>query len=142
MKISQRDGKWSCAEVTMRKQLGFGRYEFEISGRLDKLDRRDLTFVEFLRRHCAGKSLQTERNYALAFVEGGPKAYSDVGRSGDFPDGELKMVEAKGMPVLVVRLEGTNVEKARKMLADSGRPIIGASELTDAARKVVATLKA
>ena len=43
---------------------------------------------------------------------------------------------------LVVRLEGTNVEIARKMLADSGRKIIAATDLTDAAQKVVATLKA
>ncbi|MGQ0635922.1 MAG: ADP-forming succinate--CoA ligase subunit beta [Planctomycetaceae bacterium] len=39
---------------------------------------------------------------------------------------------------LVVRLEGTNVEKAREMLAQSGRPIISANGLTDAAKKVVA----
>lgn len=43
---------------------------------------------------------------------------------------------------LVVRLEGTNVEKAREMLASSGRDIIAASDLTDAAKKVVATLRA
>ena len=43
---------------------------------------------------------------------------------------------------LVVRLEGTNVEIARKMLAESGRKIIAATDLTDAAQKVVATLKA
>jgi succinyl-CoA synthetase beta subunit len=43
---------------------------------------------------------------------------------------------------LVVRLEGTNVEKARKMLADSGKKIIAASDLTDAAKKVVGTLGA
>ena len=42
---------------------------------------------------------------------------------------------------LVVRLEGTNVEKARQMLAESGRDIISASDLTDAAQKVVGTLK-
>ncbi|AMV19478.1 ADP-forming succinate--CoA ligase subunit beta [Planctomyces sp. SH-PL14] len=42
---------------------------------------------------------------------------------------------------LVVRLEGTNVEKARKMLAESGRNIISANDLTDAAKKVVGTLK-
>jgi succinyl-CoA synthetase beta subunit len=41
---------------------------------------------------------------------------------------------------LVVRLEGTNVEKARKMLAESGRPIVTGTDLTDAAKKVVATL--
>jgi succinyl-CoA synthetase beta subunit len=43
---------------------------------------------------------------------------------------------------LVVRLEGTNVEQARQMLAASGRPIIGATDLTDAAKKVVASLTA
>lgn len=43
---------------------------------------------------------------------------------------------------LVVRLEGTNVELARKMLADSGKAIIAATDLTDAAQKVVGTLSA
>ncbi|MCH2119547.1 MAG: succinate--CoA ligase subunit beta, partial [Pirellulales bacterium] len=43
---------------------------------------------------------------------------------------------------LVVRLEGTNVELARTMLADSDRDIITATDLTDAAKKVVATLSA
>jgi succinyl-CoA synthetase beta subunit len=41
---------------------------------------------------------------------------------------------------LVVRLEGTNVELARKMLAESGKDIIPATDLTDAARKVVASI--
>jgi succinyl-CoA synthetase beta subunit len=43
---------------------------------------------------------------------------------------------------LVVRLEGTNVEKARQMLSASGKKIITATDLTDAAKKVVATLGA
>jgi hypothetical protein len=38
LKISCHDGKWSCAEVTMRKCLGFGRYEFQIAGGIDRLD--------------------------------------------------------------------------------------------------------
>ncbi len=41
---------------------------------------------------------------------------------------------------LVVRLEGTNVEQARQMLDSSDKDIITASDLTDAAKKVVATL--
>jgi monoamine oxidase len=49
----------------------------KIMSRLSKLDRRDLTFVEFLRQRCSGKSLQTERNYALAFVEGFDAAPAD-----------------------------------------------------------------
>jgi succinyl-CoA synthetase beta subunit len=39
---------------------------------------------------------------------------------------------------LVVRLEGTNVELGRKMLAESGLAITAASGLTEAAQKVVA----
>ncbi|MCH7591259.1 MAG: ADP-forming succinate--CoA ligase subunit beta [Planctomycetes bacterium] len=41
---------------------------------------------------------------------------------------------------LVVRLEGTNVEIARKMIGESGRNIGTATDLTDAAKKVVGTL--
>jgi succinyl-CoA synthetase beta subunit len=42
---------------------------------------------------------------------------------------------------LVVRLEGTNVEVGRKMLAESGQNITTASNLTDAAKKVVAAAR-
>lgn len=38
LKISQQDGKWACAELTMQKRLGFGRYQFQIDGRLDRFD--------------------------------------------------------------------------------------------------------
>src|SRR5688572_19198516 len=38
---------------------------------------------------------------------------------------------------LVVRLEGTNVELGKKILADSGLPIISAKDMGDAAEKVV-----
>ena len=38
---------------------------------------------------------------------------------------------------LVVRLEGTNVELGKKILADSGLPIISGSNMADAAEKVV-----
>ena len=39
---------------------------------------------------------------------------------------------------LVVRLEGTNVDLGKKILADSGLPIISAGNMADAAQKVVA----
>jgi len=42
---------------------------------------------------------------------------------------------------LVVRLEGTNVELGRKMLAESGLNIITAAGFTDAAKKVVAAAR-
>lgn len=42
---------------------------------------------------------------------------------------------------LVVRLEGTNVEEGKKILAGSGLPIISATDLGDAATKVVKELQ-
>jgi succinyl-CoA synthetase beta subunit len=42
---------------------------------------------------------------------------------------------------LVVRLEGTNVEIGRKMLTESGLAITPATDLTDAAKKVVAAAR-
>ena len=42
---------------------------------------------------------------------------------------------------LVVRLEGTNVELGKEMMANSGLPIIPADNLNDAAEKIVAAVK-
>jgi succinyl-CoA synthetase beta subunit len=42
---------------------------------------------------------------------------------------------------LVVRLEGTNVDLGKKILAESGLPIISGSNMADAAQKVVAAVK-
>jgi succinyl-CoA synthetase beta subunit len=42
---------------------------------------------------------------------------------------------------LVVRLEGTNVELGKKILADSGLPILSADNLADAAQKIVKAVK-
>ena len=42
---------------------------------------------------------------------------------------------------LVVRLEGTNVEQGKKIMAESGLPIISADNLADAAEKVVKAVK-
>jgi succinyl-CoA synthetase beta subunit len=45
-----------------------------------------------------------------------------------------------GVP-LVVRLEGTNVDLGKQILAQSGLPIISASNMADAAQKVVAAAR-
>ncbi|TGX53294.1 ADP-forming succinate--CoA ligase subunit beta [Sphingomonas gei] len=42
---------------------------------------------------------------------------------------------------LVVRLEGTNVQQGKDILANSGLPIVAANDLGDAARKIVAEVK-
>jgi succinyl-CoA synthetase beta subunit len=54
-------------------------------------------------------------------------------------EGVIKAVKKVGVKVpVVVRLEGTNAEQARATLAGSGLTITAATDLTDAARKVVA----
>jgi succinyl-CoA synthetase beta subunit len=42
---------------------------------------------------------------------------------------------------LVVRLEGTNVDLGKKILAESGLPILSANDLADAAQKIVKAVK-
>ena len=42
---------------------------------------------------------------------------------------------------LVVRLEGTNVDQGKKIMADSGLPIVSADDLGDAAEKIVKAVK-
>jgi hypothetical protein len=39
LRLNQRDGRWYCSEVYTQNRLGFGRYQFWISGPVDKLDR-------------------------------------------------------------------------------------------------------
>jgi succinyl-CoA synthetase beta subunit len=55
-------------------------------------------------------------------------------------EGIINAVKEVGVSVpVVVRLEGTNVDKGRELLANSGLDIIAADDLTDAAKKVVAS---
>jgi len=57
-------------------------------------------------------------------------------------EGIMTAVREVGVQVpVVVRLEGTNVELGRKMLAESGLSIISADGLTDAAKRAVAAVK-
>ncbi len=49
--------------------------------------------------------------------------------------------ETKLSVPLVVRLEGTNVELGKKLMADSGLPIISADDLGDAADKITKAVK-
>jgi len=55
-------------------------------------------------------------------------------------EGIISAVKEVGVSVpVVVRLEGTNVNKGRELLANSGLDIISAEDLTDAAKKAVAS---
>jgi succinyl-CoA synthetase beta subunit len=56
--------------------------------------------------------------------------------------GVITAVKEVGLKVpLVVRLEGTNVDLGKKMLAESGLNIVAAADMADGAQKVVAAAK-
>ncbi len=55
-------------------------------------------------------------------------------------EGIISAIKEMGVSVpVIVRLEGTNVKKGRELLEGSGLDIISADDLTDAARKAVAS---
>lgn len=57
-------------------------------------------------------------------------------------EGIIAATKEVGVTVpVVVRLEGTNVELGKKLLADSGLALIPANDLDDAAKKIVAATK-
>ena len=57
-------------------------------------------------------------------------------------DGVIAAVKEVGLQVpLVVRLEGTNVEKGKEIIAGSGLNVIAADNLADAAQKIVKAVK-
>ena len=66
--------------------------------------------------------------------------FGGIVRCDDIAKGIISAVKEVGVNVpVVVRLEGTNVTKGRELLAASGLDIIAAEDLTDAARKAVAS---
>jgi len=57
-------------------------------------------------------------------------------------EGVIAAVKEVGLAVpLVVRLEGTNVDKGKEILSQSGLNVIAADDLDDAAKKIVAAVK-
>jgi succinyl-CoA synthetase beta subunit len=67
--------------------------------------------------------------------------FGGIVRCDDIAEGIISAVKEVGVRVpVVVRLEGTNVDKGREILASSELDIIAADDLTDAAKKVVAAV--
>ena len=56
--------------------------------------------------------------------------------------GVVEAVREVGLPVpLVIRLEGTNVELGKKIIAESGLNVVSADDLDDAAQKIVKAVR-
>jgi succinyl-CoA synthetase beta subunit len=83
----------------------------------------------------AFKLILSNKNVAAILVN----IFGGIVRCDLIAEGIIAAVKDVGVSVpVVVRLEGTNVEKGRELLASSGLDIIAADDLTDAAKKVVA----
>jgi succinyl-CoA synthetase beta subunit len=69
--------------------------------------------------------------------------FGGIVRCDEIAEGIIAAVREVGVEVpVVVRLEGTNVDKGKQLLNESGLAIIAADDLNDAARKVVAAAAA
>ena len=83
----------------------------------------------------AFKLILSNKNVAAILVN----IFGGIVRCDLIAEGIISAVKEVGVSVpVVVRLEGTNVDMGRELLANSGLDIIAAEDLTDAAKKVVA----
>jgi len=86
----------------------------------------------------AFKLILSNENVAAILVN----IFGGIVRCDLIAEGIISAVQEVGVTVPVVaRLEGTNVDKGRALLADSGLDIISAENLTDAAKKAVAAAR-
>jgi len=68
--------------------------------------------------------------------------FGGIARCDTIAEGVVVAVKEVGLKVpLVVRLEGTNVELGKKILAESGLNVIAANDLSDGAEKIVKAVK-
>lgn len=86
---------------------------------------------------------RTEKAFRLVLADEGVKAmlvniFAGINRCDWIAEGVVQAVKKIDMKIpLIVRLSGTNVEEGRKIIAESGLPIIMALTLAEAAEKAV-----
>lgn len=87
---------------------------------------------------------RTEKAFRLVLADKGVKAmlvniFAGINRCDWIAEGVVQAVRKIDMQIpLIVRLSGTNVEEGRRIIAESGLPIITADTLAEAAEKAVA----
>ncbi|MEQ1622900.1 MAG: malate--CoA ligase subunit beta [Methylococcales bacterium] len=86
---------------------------------------------------------RTEKAFRLVLADKGVKAmlvniFAGINRCDWIAEGVVEAVKKIDMQIpLIVRLSGTNVEEGRRIIAESGLPIITADTLAEAAEKAV-----
>lgn len=96
----------------------------------------------------AGASQEVIRN-AFILLSGDPKVkgilinmFGGITRCDIYAQGIVEAMEERPLTMpLVVRMEGTNVELGRKILAESGLEILFAASMKEAAKKIVELVK-
>ncbi|MEJ7602180.1 MAG: ADP-forming succinate--CoA ligase subunit beta [Kofleriaceae bacterium] len=87
---------------------------------------------------AAFKIITTDPEVKAIFVN----IFGGIMKCDTIAQGVITAVKEVGLKVpLVVRLEGTNVELGKKMLAESGLDIVAAQDMADGAQKVVQAAK-
>jgi len=87
---------------------------------------------------AAFKIITTDPDVRAIFVN----IFGGIMKCDTIASGVIAAVKEVGLKVpLVVRLEGTNVELGKKMLAESGLNIVAAADMADGAQKVVQAAK-
>jgi succinyl-CoA synthetase beta subunit len=90
---------------------------------------------------------QIKNAFRILMADAGVKAvliniFGGILRCDVLAEGVIAAVKDLGVPVpIVIRMEGTNVEKGKQMLKDSGLNFQTADDMNEAARKVVAAAK-
>ena len=86
---------------------------------------------------------RTEKAFRMVLADGNVKSmlvniFAGINRCDWIAEGVVQAVKKIDMKVpLIVRLSGTNVEEGRRIIAESGLPIITADTLAEAAEKAV-----
>ena len=87
---------------------------------------------------AAFKIITSDKNVKAIFVN----IFGGIMKCDTIATGVIQAVKEVGLKLpLIVRLEGTNVELGKKMLAESGLNIVAAADMADGAKKAVAAAK-
>jgi succinyl-CoA synthetase beta subunit len=103
--------------------------------------------VNFLDVGGGASAEQIENGFRILQSDPNVKAiliniFGGILRCDRLANGVVQAAEKVGMKVpVIIRMEGTNLEEGRKILADSGLALINATDLKDAAQKLTEAIK-
>ena len=113
---------------------------------MDIIKNAGATPANFMDVGGGASSEQVENAFRIILADSKVKAvliniFGGILRCDIFAQGVVDAAKKTGINIpVVVRMEGTNVEQGKKILADAGLDLIAASDLSDAAKKIAAAV--